>query len=62
MSSTTWEAVLAALGEFQMLVLTGRDLRGFPVSLRCRPAPDNAAHLLRVKPRLGSTPNLVRLR
>jgi hypothetical protein len=50
MSSATWDAVLAALGEFEMLVLTGRDAAGFPVSLRCRPEPDHATRILRVRP------------
>jgi hypothetical protein len=43
-----WEAVVAALGEFDMLVLTGRDPAGFPISLRCHPEPDHTARVLRV--------------
>jgi hypothetical protein len=44
-----WAEITRQLAAFESAVLTGRDPDGYPVSVRCRPQPDEHARVLRVR-------------
>jgi hypothetical protein len=43
-----WREITRRLGRYKSAVLTIVDERGYPLSARCRPAPDNTREALRI--------------
>lgn len=44
-----WHELTRRLGRYTSAVLTTVDAEGYPVSVRCRPAPDDASQTLRIE-------------
>jgi hypothetical protein len=44
-----WDEIVRLLPSFESAVLTGVDADGYPYSVRCKPAVDSSARLLRVQ-------------
>jgi hypothetical protein len=44
-----WDEILKHLGDFSSAVISGVDRLGYPVSVRCKPEPDDSAQVLRVQ-------------
>jgi hypothetical protein len=42
-----WAEIVRQMATFQTGVLSGVDAEGYPCSVRCTPAPDHGAHVLR---------------
>jgi hypothetical protein len=44
-----WDEMIRLMREYRNAVLNAVDADGYPCSVRCRPEPDTAAHVLRVQ-------------